>query len=385
MLKVEKKVLCLYFILALILSAFAKEKLILYFFGSPTCGECLDIKQNILLPLSKANPDKIELRIYDVDSDSGFNLMMKMEEKYGVKTSASIELFLPDTFLTGSEDIHKHGKRLIEYYLSHPEKWRSLDSTVVSDVKPDDYTHKLKEKFESFSFVSILLAGLVDGINPCAIATLIFLVSFLATRKKTKKEIIIIGIFFTASVFLTYLLLGIGAFRALVALEHYRWLSKSIKWLAIAFAAVVGILSFADAIVYSKSKKSEDIKLQLPKPVKLKIHKIISGNLSGGQLATGAIVTGFLVTLLEAVCTGQVYLPTIVLMTKQKGLRLVGWLYLIFYNFLFVLPLIIVMLLAYFGMRWEKLSKMTQKNMVLLKVLLGVVLLALALFLAVAG
>ncbi len=35
-----------------------------------------------------------------------------------------------------------------------------------------------------------------------------------------------------------------------------------------------------------------------------------------------AAVTGFLVTLLEAVCTGQVYLPTIILMTRAEGLRL---------------------------------------------------------------
>lgn len=384
----KKKIFVFYIIFVFIFSSniFAKDKLVLFFFGSPTCGECMDIKQNILFPLSKLNPEKLELRIYDVDSDSGFNLMMKMEEKYGVKTSASIELFLPDTFLTGSEDIHKYGKNLIEFYLAHPEKWNSSFISEIDSInQSDEYTKKLRKKFESFSFVSILFAGLVDGINPCAIATLIFLVSFLATRKKTKREIIIIGIFFTASVFITYLLLGIGAFRALVALENYRWLSKGIKWSAVGFAGVVGILSFADAIAYSKSKKSEDIKLQLPKAVKLKIHKVISGNLSGGQLATGAIVTGFLVTLLEAVCTGQVYLPTIVLMTKQKELKLIGWLYLILYNFLFVLPLIIVIILAYFGMKWEKLSKMTQKNMVLLKVSLGIVLLALALFLALAG
>ena len=88
-------------------------------------------------------------------------------------------------------------------------------------------------------------------------------------------------------------------------------------------------MSLRDAFVFRTTGKAADIKLQLPKPIKMRIHRIISGNLSGGKLVAGAIVTGFLVTLLEAVCTGQVYIPTIILMTHQEGLRLKGWGYLI--------------------------------------------------------
>jgi len=360
--------------------ASSTPKLILHFFGSPTCGECADIKQTILFPAQKKNPGEIDLRIYDIDTDSGFNLMLSMEEHYGVKASASIELYFPDTFLTGSEDIHRHGQRLIDYYLAHPDKWG--EAQVGGN---DDFGARLAGKFRQFSFVSILLAGLIDGVNPCAIATLIFLVSFLATKKRSRREVLTIGMCFTASVFLTYLLLGIGAFRVITALDQYRWLSKAIKWSAVVFAGAVGIVSFVDAFRFRKSRKTQDITLQLPKAVKLKIHKVISGNLSGTQLVTGSIVTGFLVTLLEAVCTGQVYLPTIVLMTKQQGLRFIGWLYLLFYNFLFVVPLLGVMLLAYFGMKWDRMAKITQRHMVLLKVLLGLVLLGLAVFLAIAS
>ncbi len=122
----------------------------------------------------------------------------------------------------------------------------------------------------------------------------------------------------------------------------------------------------------------------MPRSVKLRVHRLISGNLKGRHLVVGAIVTGFLVTLFEAVCTGQVYLPTIILMTRSTGLRLTGWLYLIFYNFLFVLPLLIVMILAYFGMTWNSLARTTQHHLFFLKVLLGSVMVGLALFLALA-
>ncbi|HLV31197.1 MAG TPA: hypothetical protein VKY57_06490 [Chitinispirillaceae bacterium] len=358
------------------------DKLIIQFFGGATCGDCMEIKHSILFPAQKSNEEKIDLRIYDIDTDSGFNLLIKLEEDYNVKASAPITIFFPDTFLTGKEDIRKHGSRLIEYYLNNPQKWMVVSENV--HLETEKIAEKLAQRFKEYSFISILVAGLIDGVNPCAIATMIFLVSFLATKKRSRKEVLVIGMCFTGSVFITYLLLGIGTFRIITALDQYRWMSKVIRWSAVGFAGIVGTLSFADAFRFKKSKKTEDIKLQLPKVVKLRIHKVISGNLAGSQLATGAVITGFLVTLLEAVCTGQVYLPTIVLMTKQEGLRFTGWLYLIFYNFLFVVPLLIVMILAYYGMKWDKLAKTTQKNLVAIKIIFGIVLIGLAVFLAIA-
>jgi hypothetical protein len=64
------------------------------------------------------------------------------------------------------------------------------------------------------------------------------------------------------------------------------------------------------------------------------------------------------------------YLPYIVAMTQRDSLRITGYLYLIFYNFLFVLPLLIVMVLAFFGLKWNDLAKSTGKHMVALKVTL---------------
>jgi cytochrome c biogenesis protein CcdA len=383
--KVYRKIVINVFLLlsTAMAGASATPRLPLNFFGSPTCGECMEIKEMILFPMEKEHGGKIDLRIYDVDTDTGFKMMTKLEKQFDVKTTASIELFFPDTFLIGDADIKKHARRMIEYRLAHPEKWMKTDAVAGQDSL--SFAESLKKKFNEFSFLSIFAAGIVDGINPCAIATMIFLVSFLATRRRSRREILTIGMCFTAAVFFTYLLLGIGAFKAITALEHYRWLSKAIRWSAVGLALVIGIVSFVDAFRYKKSRKTQDIALQLPKAVKLRIHKVISGNLSGTQLVMGAMVTGFLVTLLEAVCTGQVYLPTIILMTKQEGLKLTGWLYLVFYNVLFVMPLLIVMVLAYFGLKWDRLTKITQKHLPLLKILLGVVLIALAAFLGFAG
>ncbi len=359
----------------------ATDKLTVYFFGSSTCGECQEIKQVLLEPLAQKYSDKLSVQYHNIDDEKSFQLLMKFEKEFNIVEAYPQELFLPDTFLAGYEPIIESGEELIEKYLSNPEKWVKR-STAIDTTQ---YKKDLEKRIERFTFLGVFAAGLIDGVNPCAIATMIFLISFLATQKRKRLEVLIIGLSFTGAVFITYLLMGLGAFKALTVLEQYYWISEVIRWSAVALAGIVAIVSFVDAFSYSKSGETESIKLQLPKPIKLKIHKIISGNLTGAQLVTGAVVTGFLVTLLEAICTGQIYLPTIVLMTKSTGFQLKGWLYLVFYNFLFVLPLLIVMILAYYGLKWDKLAKTTQKHLTLIKILFGIVLGGLAVFLAVAG
>ena len=67
----------------------------------------------------------------------------------------------------------------------------------------------------SISLVPVFLAGLLDGINPCVFSTLLFLISSLTLAGRKRKEILIIGVFFTIAVFVTYYLVGLGLFQGL--------------------------------------------------------------------------------------------------------------------------------------------------------------------------
>ncbi|MFW6106931.1 MAG: rhodanese-like domain-containing protein [bacterium] len=357
------------------------DKLVVHFFGASTCGKCLKIERNVLKPLAAEHGDNLDIRFHDINEEKGFRLLLAMKKVYGVSGNSVQVLFVADRAISGYADIMNSAEGLVREYLRKPESWY----TYVVRPQTQGLNETLRERMDSFSIWAIIAAGLADGVNPCAIATLIFLISFLTTQKRTRSQVLLIGLCFTVSVYATYLLLGLGAFRALTALEAYHWLSEGMRWTAVGLAGVVAILCFIDAFRYRRTRQTGSIRLQLPKWIKTRIHKVITCKLRGTQLATGAIAAGFLVTLLEAVCTGQVYLPTIVLMTKSSGLRAEGWLYLLLYNGLFVLPLLIIMTLAYFGLTWERLAKATQEHLTFLKVLLGVVLIALAFFLAVAG
>jgi cytochrome c biogenesis protein CcdA len=355
-----------------------REKLVIHFFGSSACAQCLEIIDDILKPVAAEFPDEISLHIHDIKEPEGFQLMMRMEEAHEVPETSPQELYVGNSYILGYEAIKAQARKLIADYLNHPVGWKTKAVTVDETLE-----HDLRKRIRRFTFLGVLAAGLVDGINPCAIATVIFLVSFLARQRRPHSQVLVVGLTFTGAVYLTYLLLGVGAFKALTALSLYRWLSTAIRWSAVAFAGAVGVLSFWDAAAYKRTGDTGEITLQLPKPVKLRIHRIISDKMTASHLVTGAVVTGVLVTLLEAVCTGQVYLPTIILMTRASGLRLEGWLYLLFYNFLFVLPLLVITVFAYRGLTWNKLAKLTQRHLTLLKILLGVVMFGLAAFLAV--
>lgn len=353
------------------------DRLEIHFFGSRTCAECLEIKDTILKPLAAEYPGIISLHLHEIEDEEGLRLMTAMEEHYGIERSSPQELYLPGGYLLGADAIMESGEELIMEYLTAPERWETIEVSVTSGG-----ADLLERRFDELTFAGILLAGLVDGINPCAIATMIFLISFLAVRKRSRSQVIIIGLVFAATVYITYLLIGIGAFRFIIIFQGYSLVSQIIRWSAVGLAGLVGLLSLRDALVYRKSGKAGDILLQMPRSIRLRVHKLISGHLKGTHLIAGAVVTGFLVTLFEAVCTGQVYLPAIIVMTRTAGNRTAGWLYLIFYNFLFVLPLLIVLLLTAFGLTWHRLAHATQKNLPGLKVLMGIVMIGLALFLA---
>lgn len=372
-------ILSLFLLISISLADHSSEKLKLTFFGSETCGECLKIKEELFKPMLEKYKNQLELKIYDTDNDSGLSIMLKMEDAYNVKNSAAQELFFPDTFLAGYDDIMKYGSTMISDRVG-----KAFKESKIFESDSTQLVSFLKNKAMDWGFLTGTIAtGLVDGINPCAIATMIFLISFLATQKRTRSQILLIGLTYTATVFLTYFSMGLGLKEVVEQFKGRYLIYLIVRWAAFIAAAIVALLSFKDAIVYKKTRKTENISLQLPKQVKLRIHKVISGNLSGTSLIIGSITTGFLVTILEAVCTGQMYVPYIIAMTQRETLRLKGLFFLFIYNFLFVLPLLIVMIFAYYGLKWNDLAKKTQKNMVILKTVLGIVMTGLAIYLAV--
>jgi len=132
----------------------------------------------------------------------------------------------------------------------------------------------------------------------------------------------------------------------------------------------------------------------LPKTIKERIHKVVGffyrknsqekldkSKPGLNKLVFSALITGFLVSLLEAVCTGQLYLPTISFVLKSSTLKLQALGYLLLYNFMFIVPLIAILILALLGVSSLQFSGFLKKHLGLIKILMAVLFFGLGIFL----
>src|SRR5207245_7499670 len=77
----------------------------------------------------------------------------------------------------------------------------------------------LMARFRSFGPAPVLVAGLVDSINPCAIASLIFFLSYLTLGGRRPRDWVWIGGRFTLGVFAPSFLVALGVLQALQSMR----------------------------------------------------------------------------------------------------------------------------------------------------------------------
>ena len=254
-----------------------------------------------------------------------------------------------------------------------PKFWESYD--------PERGSENLVNRFQSMSWFTVVLAGLVDGLNPCAFATLIFFVSYLTLAGRTGREIIFVGLSFTLGVFLAYLVVGLGFYKVLDLLGG--WLdtiAKIVYGITAVLCLGLAVFSFLD-FFKARQGKLNDLSLKLPENLRKRINKVIRQGRDERTYVIGAFGTGLVISLLELACTGQVYLPTIIFVSSMPELRLQAVFYLVLYNLLFILPLVVVFILAYYGTTSKDLSKFLQKNAAAVKLGMSLVFLALGVWL----
>ena len=259
---------------------------------------------------------------------------------------------------------------------------------ILSEVVAGKET--LIRRFLSFDSLTVLAAGLVDGVNPCAFTVMVFFVSFLSFAGYRKKDMVIVGSLFIVSLYVTYLLIGAGLFKTLRSFEIFSYFSHIFYRLIAIFAFCVGLLNLYDFWVYKKTKDTDKIILKLPALIKRRIQGAIRAGFIGKAdkdkplfaFIAASITCGFLVSVLELFCTGQLYLPTIAYILKVPDLKVRAITYLLFYNLMFIIPLVAVFVLAFFGLTSNHFERATRSNLSTVKLItaalffgLGVVLL----------
>lgn len=203
----------------------------------------------------------------------------------------------------------------------------------------------------------VALTGFLDGIHPCAIAILIFFIALLLTLRRSVKSIMSLGLVYILVIFLTYLAIGVGLLSGIMLFGQHHFFAKLGSWLLILLG-----LSSLKYYFFPQWK----LGLKLPKVP----HEKIKGYLAKATLPT-VIIAAFLVGLCSVPCSGGIY-AAITALLASKTTFMAGFAYLLLYNLMFVLPLIILLALSANPYTLVKLGEWQQKNKRQQKLVMGI-------------
>lgn len=380
------------------------SRLDIEFFVQEGCAECLILRRDYLPALANRYTSSIRTIVSDTHSLATFMRLLERLESSGIKANEPVYMVVDGKqVLSGWNEIAKRGFSVIDAALStktlesqNPQTSTNIHlcpiassqtpcSLCLRDKTDSVNTSRTEENpaarlFRRFGWPAVAVAGLADGLNPCAFATIVFLTSLLASGGRRGRAVFMGGLAFCFASFVTYFLIGFGLLSALRRLEGLLTVRALVEWGTMAALMILGAFSLLDAWRYSQSGDAGSVRLQLPAGVKRRIRLFARERWSGAAVFGTGLLCGAGVTVLESVCTGQMYLPTLVFMSRDGG-GLRAWGMLLLYNILFIVPLFAVFLLGAFGIRSQRLAELTRYHVVPSKILLSLVFFALAAFL----
>jgi len=218
------------------------------------------------------------------------------------------------------------------------------------------------------NFLQIIGLAAVDAINPCALAVMVIvLVSLLMQDPEKKSKVIWGGLAFTLAVFILYFIYGIVLtqfFAAIIPANVARYVFKGFAVLAM----LLGIMNIKDFIVYKPGGFGTEMPMTFRPRMKLMIKRITSPK--------GAFVIGIFVTLFLLPCTIGPYIIASGVLSDLTILQVIPWL--LIYNLVFIIPMIAITLIIYFGFSTtEKVSGWKDMNIRYIHLIEGIILLVL--------
>ncbi len=228
----------------------------------------------------------------------------------------------------------------------------------------------LQGKEEFLSFPMITIAGLVDGINPCAIGMMVMLLGYLLVFAKKPERVLKTGLLYVGTVFATYLVVGLGLY-SFVSQFDLSGGARILNYLVGGGLIVAGLIQFKDFLGIEAGPH-----LRIPTASKERLQSMIE---KANYPTT--ILLGILVTLLETPCSLPIYVGTATILS-QSGMAfplVMG--YFLYYNLLFVLPLIVVLVVMWRGQKLVQMKEWEHKAKRWMHLALSIVLLAMGVWL----
>jgi cytochrome c biogenesis protein CcdA len=361
-----KKVIALMFSLFLInilwvsnLQANNSNVTVKYFYSS-TCGTCQKLTGYLDgLKDKYANMILEKYNIADMKNKSLFNRYSSAYKVSEDDDGIVPVVFIKNTYLTGERLIKQNLETLII-------KNDGLETQEIKDTS-ENFDPDIKQ-FMNFKTLSVFFAGIINGINPCSMSMLLFFISLIMVRKV---NIMNIGVAFCVGKFTAYLFLG-TIFFSLLSNLNISWFHTVLKFIMLVAVIILIFLNIQDFFA-AKNEKYNKIKVQLPISFRKFNHRIIKKVSNVADLKLILLISfalGMLISLGEFLCTGQIYLTTIVtILHTSTTLNLQAFIYLIIYDLAFIVPLLILTFVIYKGKEVFEVSETIREKLHLIKII----------------
>ena len=322
------------------------------YFASKFCSSCQKLEDEGVIEALINDGYNIEI-IYLEDDTANTKLLYDYQYTYQVEffgTSLTPVIFAGETYFVGYEDIKN-----------------AVDQQILKQIMDEQSLLDIKSAPDAdFSLITFVLLGFVDGVNPCAIAMLLLFISMLSFSDQSK-TLLKISFIFISAIYISYFLFGTILYQALSSLTGIAPILEIVPWVIVGISIVVVILNLYDFIV-TLLKKYDKVKNQLPNRIQRfnrKLMETFTKKLEEGSLMIYVIAffIGVVISFTEFLCTGQAYFTAILHLIHFSNHVGRGLLLLAIYNLIFVLPLIIIALVAVRTKSVIRVSSFMRKNL----------------------
>jgi cytochrome c biogenesis protein CcdA/thiol-disulfide isomerase/thioredoxin len=325
-----------------------------YFYGDG-CSHCEKVKP-LIADLQTKYPELNLTRLEIYNNAENRLQLAEMSRKYGVVNPGVPLIFIGNSALIGDTEIND---RFESEILIEKQRLASCNETAQS-LTPNTEPICTQESSQ-LSLPLVIFAAIADSANPCGLSVLVFLLIPMAAAG-SRRRILLIGGAYIAAMFLFHLLVGIGLF-SVFSLSGF---SRTFALIGGAIALLLGIITIADVL-----RNKETFILSIPES-----KKELLGNYIRLASIPAAFILGLLAGILGFACTGGIYISILGLMgTEMTVMSGLPWL--VLYNLVYILPLILITLLVAYGISPERADFMRAEHKRTIRMVIGVILIIL--------
>lgn len=356
-----------------------QQRIVVWYFYSDTCPHCIDAKPFVA---SLESVEWIDLRAYEVTGDRESGLLFRDTAAAIGEQARSVPAFIfCGSMHTGFERPETTGTVLLarmEYCFADPE--RALAATAAGGPRPGEVMGVevpllgfIDPTDWGLPILTVVIAGL-DAFNPCAFFVLLFLLSLMVHARSRARMLLVGGTFVLISglIYFVFMAAWLNIFLLLGELRR-------VTMIAGVIAVTLAAINIKDYFWFQSGPS-----LSIPESKKPGMYQRMRNLVAAKSLPAmllGTAILAIAVNSYELLCTAGLPMVYTRILTLREADTFVYYMYLVLYNIIYVIPLLIIVMLFVFRFGSRKLGESEGR---LLKLMSGMMMLGLGLLMLVA-